>query len=121
MRSFLRSVLGLSGAVVLLGSCGAKDPVMTTDVCISTTFCATNFVFTPTSATRAQGATIAWGNNASTTHNVTFDNAAAASAAGLTPGDLAAGTILTRVVTAKGTFPFHCSIHPQMTGTLTIQ
>ena len=121
MKSFVRSMFGLSAAVALFSSCGASDPVATTDVCVSTTFCATNFLFTPSAATRGQGATIAWGNNASTTHNVTFDNASAASAAGLTAGDINPGAILTRVVTGKGTFAFHCSIHPQMTGTLTIQ
>ena len=121
MKSFCAKVFGLAAVTVLLSSCGAKDPVMTNDVCVSATFCATNFVFTPTAVTRGQGVTIAWGNNASTTHNVTFDNTAAAQAAGLTAGDIAPGAILTRVVTAKGTFAFHCSIHPQMTGTLTVQ
>jgi plastocyanin len=82
MRFFVRAI-GVAVVAGAVASCGSGSTAPK-DVCLSTTFCATDFQFTPTSAARAQGATVAWGNNGPSAHNVTFDNAAAAQAAGLT-------------------------------------
>ena len=119
MNSVMK-VLGIAAVAAAVGSCGSSKTTAP-NVCISATFCATDFAFTPTSAARAQNATVVWGNNGSTAHNVTFDNAAAAQAAGLTGGNIAVGDILTQTITVKGTYAFHCSFHPQMTGTISIQ
>jgi plastocyanin len=120
MKSLSR-IFGVAAIAAVLGSCGGGSSTGTKDVCISATFCATDFAFTPASAARAQGATVVWGNNGASAHNVTFDNAAAASAAGLSGGNIAVGDIFTQTITVKGTYAFHCAFHPQMTGTISIQ
>jgi plastocyanin len=82
-------------------------------------------VFFPTSASAAVGAVVTWVNGSGTTHNVTFDNPGAAGPATAggpsgSTGDFDSGT-QSRVFNTPGTYPFHCTIHPGMTGTLTVQ
>ena len=75
----------------------------------------TNFVFTgPT--TVSPGATVAVTNTDSTDHTVTGD--------GLNQFDVqapAGKTVTFTAPTAPGTYPFHCSIHPTMHGSLIVK
>jgi len=49
------------------------------------------------------------------THTVTSDNAAWDS------GNIPAGGTFKFTFTTAGTFPYHCTIHPGMTGTIIVQ
>jgi plastocyanin len=40
---------------------------------------------------------------------------------GLWSSDIAPGADFTRTFPAAGTFNFHCTLHPGMTGTITVQ
>jgi len=72
-----------------------------------------NFAFNPASATAKVGDTITFTNSDSTAHEVKID--------GKDLGNQAPGATVTWTATKAGTFPFSCVIHPNMTGTLTVQ
>jgi len=48
-------------------------------------------------------------------HNVVFDTQGSPANVGTT-----SSTTVKRIFTTAGTFNYHCSIHPQMTGTITV-
>ena len=54
-----------------------------------------------------------WVNRDGVTHTVTFDD-------GVDSGRMSGGSTYTRGFPAAGTFPYHCSIHPTMSGTVTV-
>jgi plastocyanin len=73
-----------------------------------------NNVFDPSATTVAVGTTVTWTwAQGSTDHNVTFDDGAK-SATQATGG-------YSRVFGAAGAFPYRCTIHPGMNGTVTVR
>jgi plastocyanin len=74
-----------------------------------------NFAFAPAMITVKVGDSVTWTNKDSTTHTVTADDKSFAS------GDLANGATFSFTFAKAGTFPYHCSIHPSMTGTVVVQ
>ncbi len=74
-----------------------------------------DFSFSPASLSVAKGTTVRWTNNGPTTHTVTSNTSLFDS------GNIAApnGTFSYTFSTA-GTYAYHCSIHPNMTGTITV-
>ena len=74
-----------------------------------------NFMFTPMTLTVPVGSTVTWKFDDSTQHTVTADDNSFASA------PMANGQTFTHTFSAAGTVPYHCSIHPNMTGTITVQ
>jgi plastocyanin len=70
--------------------------------------------FSPASLTVAAGATVTWVNNDTVTHTSTADGGAWDSGL-ITPGGSFSFTFST-----AGTFPYHCNIHPGMTGTIVV-
>ncbi|MFI6080941.1 cupredoxin domain-containing protein [Streptomyces sp. NPDC051217] len=76
-----------------------------------------NFTFRPASLTVAPGARITVVNDDSTTHTLT-----ATKGASFDTGDIAPGKSATVTAPAKaGEFPWDCTIHPFMKGTLTVR
>ncbi|MET4923989.1 cupredoxin domain-containing protein [Streptomyces sp. PSRA5] len=76
-----------------------------------------NFKFQPASLTVAAGAKITVVNKDTTTHTLT-----ATKGGSFDTGDIAPGKSATFTAPSKaGAFPFHCTIHPFMTGTLTVK
>lgn len=74
-----------------------------------------NFAFDPAAITAPAGSAIAWTNQDSTAHTVTFDDTSIKSS-----GNLAQGDTFTATFPKPGTYAYHCAIHPSMTGTVTI-
>ena len=73
-----------------------------------------DFSFIPTSATASAGGFVTWTNNDGTNHTVTFD-------AGPNCGNVSSGGDSTTVqFNVAGSYPYHCAIHPDMTGTVEI-
>lgn len=71
--------------------------------------------FSPAAATAKVGQTVAWKNNDSIAHTATQDNGA------FDTGSIAPGaTSSTYPMMTAATYPYHCSIHPTMVGTLTV-
>lgn len=74
-----------------------------------------DFEFDPATVTAKVGDIITWTNNGPTSHTVTVDNQS-----GCDTGTIAAGSTSSLTFTAAGSYPFHCSIHSSMKGTITI-
>ncbi len=75
-----------------------------------------NQSFSPNPGSLKAGQTVAWKNNDSITHTATSDSGAFDTGA-IPPG----GTSSPITMPAAGTFGYHCSIHPSMTGSLSVQ
>jgi plastocyanin len=74
-----------------------------------------NFMFAPMSVTVPVGGTVTWKFDDSTQHTVTADDNSFASS------PMSNGQTFTHTFTKAGTVPYHCSIHPSMTGTIVVQ
>jgi len=75
----------------------------------------TTTAYSPNPVTVAVGGTVTWKNNDSVTHNSVATNGAWNS------GNIAPGGSFSMTFPSAGSFPYHCSIHPGMVGTVTVQ
>lgn len=82
---------------------------------MSVTVTIPDFSFQPASITIQRGATVTWRNDATVAHHVVSDTNVFSSPV-LNPGQTYSHTF-----TQPGTYPYHCAIHPSMTGTITVQ
>jgi len=71
--------------------------------------------YQPNPVTIAKGGTVTWTNNDSITHTSTSDGAVWNS------GAMAPGAVFSQTFPTAGTFQYHCTIHPNMVGTMTVQ
>lgn len=74
-----------------------------------------NFSFTPQSLTVPVGATVTWTNHDDVPHTVVSTKKVFAS-----PG-LDTGERFSFRFTTRGTYPYYCSVHPMMTGTVVVK
>lgn len=72
------------------------------------------FAFSPAAITASVGQTITFTNGDSAPHTATLDDGSC------TTANLPSGASGGLVFTAPGTYPFHCAVHPDMKGTITI-
>ena len=72
-----------------------------------------NFTFTPADVTVKAGESVTWTNNDSVAHTVT--------GAAFDSGQMAPGATYTHKFDTAGSFDYKCSIHPNMTGKVTVQ
>ena len=71
--------------------------------------------FVPNPVNISQGGVITWSNTDTTTHDMVSD-------AGVwDSGRIAPSGSFNFTFAAKGSYPYHCSIHPNMTGTIVVQ
>ncbi|HVS58377.1 MAG TPA: cupredoxin family copper-binding protein [Candidatus Saccharimonadales bacterium] len=75
-----------------------------------------NFAFSPASITVKKGTTVTWTNSDSVTHTVTEKDAQT----GPNSGDLAPGESYSFTFNKVGTYHYHCTIHTEMLGTVTV-
>lgn len=73
------------------------------------------FAFSPNTVTVNVGDTVTWTNNDGASHTATADGGS------FDTGNLANGASGAETFSTAGTFPYHCSIHPNMTGTVVVQ
>jgi plastocyanin len=73
-----------------------------------------NFAFNPATVTVKVGDKITWTNADSAAHTVTFDDGSADSK------NLAQNATFDHTFSTAGTFAYHCTIHSQMKGTVTV-
>jgi plastocyanin len=73
------------------------------------------FAYVPNPATVSAGGVVTWSNTDTTTHDMVSDTGLFDS------GRIASGQQFNFTFPAKGTFPYHCSLHPGMVGTVTVQ
>ena len=84
-------------------------PKKTTDATIK------NMAFSPAQITVPAGSTVRWTNQDSIPHTVTADNGK------FNSGNLSSGNSFEFTFTTPGTYSYHCSIHPNMKGTIVVQ
>jgi plastocyanin len=73
-----------------------------------------DFAFNPADITAKVGQTITFTNGDSAPHTATLDDGSC------TTPHIASGSSDGLTFTAAGTYPFHCNVHPNMKGTITV-
>ena len=79
-----------------------------------------NMSFVPSTVTISAGSSVTWVNNDSMDHTVTSDTALFDSGTISAAGTSGAGGTFTYTFNTPGTYPYHCAIHPGMTGTIVV-
>lgn len=115
---FAAALLALLVAVAA-GSCSSDKPTdltnNNTDNTAQDAVAIVNFAFSPANKTVKVGTKVTWTNNDNSIHTVTSDDGGFTSSGNLAQDDTHEVTF-----TAVGTYPYHCEIHPAMTGTITV-
>jgi plastocyanin len=76
-----------------------------------------NFVFSPANITIKKGTTVTWTNNDGAPHTVA---AASDAPEKFDSGNLSSNKTFSFTFSTTGTYKYHCGIHPDMTGTVTV-
>lgn len=105
-------VLGIVGVVGVSG-CTSQNQTSNSSVGANSV-AIQNMAFNPTTLTVPVGTTVTWKNLDSTSHHVVSDTGAFDS------GVLSNGQSYSFTFNQAGSFPYHCSIHPSMTGTIVV-
>lgn len=79
-----------------------------------------NSAFTPARITVKKGTTVTWTNEDSMEHNVVSDDDAPAGGPPKTADLLSQGEVFSFKFDTVGTFPYHCTPHPFMQGTVEV-
>ncbi|MFE9399264.1 cupredoxin family copper-binding protein [Streptomyces flavidovirens] len=114
-RTVLRILPTLLATLSLVAVSAAPAAASVGTAAAQTTVVIEDFQFVPQSVTVNAGDSVRWINNDNTDHTTTSDGP------GWDSGDLPPGSSFTRTFTTSGTFSYHCSLHPDMTGTITVQ
>jgi plastocyanin len=111
--------LALLVAVVLVGCSATVAPSggSSSTGALKTTAQVTlrNIAIQPATVTIAVGGTVTWVNQDPMTHNLADD------AGNWGSGPMASGKSYSHVFPKAGTFPYHCTIHPSMTGEVVVK
>lgn len=105
----LAATLLLRAAYPAMPAVAAETPTEREQVTIET------FAFAPHDLTVAQGTTVAWINKDETPHTIVSDDKSIRSQA------LDTGDAFVYRFTTPGTYAYHCSLHPQMTGRVIVR
>ena len=109
-RRRARYLAGLVGALLVLVAVGVGTArAADTAVAIS------GSAFSPPTVTVTVGDTVTWTNGDQISHTATADGGS------FDTGTLANGDSNTVTFATAGSFPYHCAIHPAMTGTITVE
>lgn len=77
-----------------------------------------NFAFDPPALTVKAGSAVAWVNNDVSPHAIVSDPGSPVS---FSSDTLSTGASFSFTFNTPGTYPYHCSIHPSMKGTIIVQ
>jgi plastocyanin len=75
----------------------------------------TNTAYAPNPVVVAAGGTVTWTNNDNTSHTSVGNDGSWSS------GNIAPGAQFSRMFPTAGSYTYHCSIHPGMVATVTVQ
>jgi plastocyanin len=128
-RHAMSSLVVIAGTALLLAGCGggsgsasgasakpSGSSSQTTSAGASTAVKISNFKFSPASLTVKQGAGVTVTNGDSAAHTATADDGHS-----FDTGDLSQGATQTISVSKPGSYPYHCTFHPFMHGTLVVK
>src|SRR5438132_13593211 len=103
--------MSLSGLVLVpMAASPANGPAQIVDCSGAAPWC-----FSPVPIRVTAGSTVTWMNNTAPRHTATSDTGAWTTGS-IGPG----GTSAAVAFPTAGTFPYHCAIHPSMTGTVIV-
>ena len=77
-----------------------------------------NFAFDPSTLTVKTGTVVTWVNQDAAPHTIVSDTG---SLVAFSSDSLPTGASYNVTFTTPGTYTYHCSIHPSMTGTIVVQ
>jgi plastocyanin len=100
-------ILMVLGVVAVSGCTSQTQPT-------SNTVTIQNMAFNPQTLNIKVGTTVTWINNDTVTHDVTSDTGL------FTSGNLTNGQSYNYTFNQTGSYPYHCAIHPSMTGTIVV-
>jgi plastocyanin len=109
-KTFYYGVLSFLLAAIIFISCSKSYNSGSSMAPAAATVSIKNMAFNPASLSVTAGATVTWTNSDTTIHTVTADDGS------FNSGNIAIGATYSRVFNTAGTFSYHCTIHPEMTG-----
>jgi plastocyanin len=98
-------------AIAAIALAGATSAVLAADAAVSMA----NLAYDPATVTVNVGDSVTWSNADTVGHTATADGGS------FDTGSISPGPSDSVTFTAAGSFPYHCTIHPQMTGTVVVQ
>jgi plastocyanin len=104
-------------AVVLLSASGAKVPANAQAAPVSTEVKIDNFSFAPATLAVAVGTTVTWTNRDDIPHTVVSTEDPKAFKSKVLDTD----EKFSYTFTKAGTYPYFCSVHPKMTGSVVVK
>jgi len=130
-KHLILAIVVLAGATVVIAGCtsssntspSSANNAVTSTASTSTASTSTasqnpiaiqNYAFSPSTLTIQKGANVTWKNDDSVQHMVVSDSPAFSSPL------LNTGDTYTFQFNSTGTYPYHCSIHTYMKGTITV-
>jgi plastocyanin len=108
-RNFIFLGVFLVLGIVAVSGCTSQNQTASTN-----TVTIQNMAFSPTTLNVKVGTTVTWINKDSVTHDVVSDTGL------FTSGNLTNGMSYNYTFNQTGSFPYHCAIHPSMTGTIVV-
>ena len=120
MKIRLLSFAPLAAFAMFAAGCGSSSstptPVPLTDATINIVAISGSTSFAPSPTTVSVGQRVIWKNIDTRTHDIIQD------ANSFTTPNIAPGGAADPVtMSTRGTFAYHCGIHPSMVGTITVQ
>jgi plastocyanin len=117
MKTYLILVLVvIAGATVMITGCTSSSPSPgpVTSTASQNPVAIQNYAFSPSMLAIQKGANVTWKNDDSVQHTIVSDSPAFSSPL------LNTGDTYTFQFNTSGSFPYHCSVHPYMKGTITV-
>ena len=111
------ALVALAGVMVMVAGCTSSsntNPGPVTSTASQNNVSIQNYAFSPSTLTIQKGANVTWKNDDSVQHTVVSDSPAFSSPL------LNTGDTYTFQFNSTGTYPYHCSIHTYMKGTITV-
>ncbi len=117
LRATTLTALAAVLALVACDSNNLPDPAPSVSIVTNASALGPN-AFDPNPFTRSfnAGSRVAWANNDGVVHRLV----SVAPAPLFDSGDIAPGATFEFTYSARGTYAYHCSIHPSMVGTITL-
>jgi plastocyanin len=120
--TLFRTALTLVATVALTAACSSAAAPATSAPAAggaSAGIDISGFAFKTPALDVTKGTTVTWSNRDGTTHHVTSGTSPTSD--GKFDGAVAAGATFSVTFNDVGTFTYFCSIHPSMTGTITVK
>ena len=108
------TTVAMTATMVPATTVPATTVVQTTAAPVVVTVTIQNFTFSPANVTVPLGSTVIWTNLDPAVHQVSSDTQA------FLGNPMSQGTSYSWTFIHRGTFPYHCAIHPSMKGTVTV-